>query len=80
MKHEDVGSPRWGSGCASCWPPFLSLCPSVWLLWVALTRLAGFTFEPYALVDPMAIMGHVLDTIVISHDVEGASYEESDDA
>jgi hypothetical protein len=31
---------------ASCWPPFVSLCPSLCLLWAALTRLAGLAIEP----------------------------------
>jgi hypothetical protein len=46
MKLEDVGSPRWGPGCASYWPPFVSIRSSLWPLWVSLTRLAGFTFKP----------------------------------
>jgi hypothetical protein len=29
---------------------------------------------------PTAVMGPILDTVVISCDVEGASYKESDDA
>jgi hypothetical protein len=33
-------------GSASCWPSFVSLCPSLCLLCVALTRLAGFVLEP----------------------------------
>jgi hypothetical protein len=45
-KLEDVVSSRWGSGCASCLPPFVSLRPSLWMLCVALTRLVVFTFEP----------------------------------
>jgi hypothetical protein len=45
MKHEDVGSPQWGFGCTTCWPPFVSLRPSFWLLWAALTRLVGFAFK-----------------------------------
>jgi hypothetical protein len=28
------------------WPPFVSLHPSLWSLWAALTRLAGFAFQP----------------------------------
>jgi hypothetical protein len=52
MKIEDVRAPRWSSGCASWYPPFVLLRPSLWLLWPALTRLAGFTFKPKALVDP----------------------------
>jgi hypothetical protein len=37
MKLEDARSPRWGTRCANCWTPFVSLRPSLWLLWVALT-------------------------------------------
>jgi hypothetical protein len=43
---------------------------------MALTRLVGFTLEPRALVGPSAIMGPILDMVVVSHDVEGMSYEE----
>jgi hypothetical protein len=32
------------------------------------------------LVDPTAIVGPILDTVVVAYDVEGVSYEESDDA
>jgi hypothetical protein len=35
MKFEDVGFPLWGTRCAHCRPPFVSL----WALWAALTRL-----------------------------------------
>jgi hypothetical protein len=42
MKLEDAGSPRWGTECANYWPPFMSLRPSLWLLWVALTQLSWF--------------------------------------
>jgi hypothetical protein len=31
---------------ASCWPPFVSLCPLLCLLWAALTQLVGFALEP----------------------------------
>jgi hypothetical protein len=31
------GPLEWGSGCVSCWPPFVSLCPSLYLLWAVLT-------------------------------------------
>jgi hypothetical protein len=27
-----------GTGCANCWPPLVSLHPSLWSLWVALTH------------------------------------------
>jgi hypothetical protein len=80
MKLEDARSPRWGSKCVSCWEPFVSLCPSLWLLWAALTQLAGFVFEPRALVDPMTIVGSILDTVATSRDVVGALYKESGDA
>jgi hypothetical protein len=40
----------------------------------------SFTFEPRALADPTTIVGPVLDTVVVSHDVEGMSYEVLDDA
>jgi hypothetical protein len=33
-------------GSTNCWPPFVSLCPSLYLHWVALTQLADFTLEP----------------------------------
>jgi hypothetical protein len=46
MKVEDVGPPQWRLGRASCWPPFVSLCPLLYLLRAALTRLVGFTFKP----------------------------------
>jgi hypothetical protein len=36
-------------GSASYWPPFVSLCPSLYLLWAALTRLTGFSLEPRAI-------------------------------
>jgi hypothetical protein len=32
------------------------------------------------LIDPTAIVRPILDTVDVSHDVEGASYEEFDDA
>jgi hypothetical protein len=32
-------------GSANCWPPFVSICPSLCLLWAALTPLAGFALE-----------------------------------
>jgi hypothetical protein len=57
----------------------VALRPSLWLLWTALTRLVGFAFKPWALVDPTAIVGLILDLIAISHDVEGVLYEESGD-
>jgi hypothetical protein len=31
---------------ASCWQPLVSPCSSLWLLWAALTQLAGFSLEP----------------------------------
>jgi hypothetical protein len=31
---------------ASYWQPFVLLCPLLYLLWAALTRLLGFTLEP----------------------------------
>jgi hypothetical protein len=40
------------SGSASCWPPFVSFCPSHCSLWVALTRLSGVALEPWALAGP----------------------------
>jgi hypothetical protein len=61
---------------ASCWPPFVSLCPSLCVLWVALTRLAGFALGPRALAgrrqswDPFLIR-------LSSHVVEGTMREES---
>jgi hypothetical protein len=39
----------------------------------------GFAFESQALADPTTIVGHILDTVVVSHDVEGVSYEELGD-
>jgi hypothetical protein len=39
----------------------------------------GFAFEPYALADPTTISRPILDTVGVSHDVKGVSYEESDD-
>jgi hypothetical protein len=33
------------TGCASYWPPFVSLHPSLLSHWAALSHLAGFTFE-----------------------------------
>jgi hypothetical protein len=30
----------------SSWPPFVSLCPSLYLLSAVLTRLVGFALEP----------------------------------
>jgi hypothetical protein len=30
----------------SCWPPFVSLCPLLYLLRETLTRLVGFALEP----------------------------------
>jgi hypothetical protein len=52
----------------------VSLHSSLWLFWVAPTRLAGFGLKPYY--DPSVIMGPVLDMIVIYRDVEHASCEE----
>jgi hypothetical protein len=46
MKLEDAGSPQLGTGCASCWPPIVSLHPSLWSLWAALTHLVDFAFKP----------------------------------
>jgi hypothetical protein len=46
MKIEDLGSPRWGPGCSSCWPPFALLRPLICSLEAALTQLVGFSFEP----------------------------------
>jgi hypothetical protein len=40
----------------------------------------SFAFEPLALAYPMTIVGPVSDMVALSHDVKGASYEESDDA
>jgi hypothetical protein len=40
----------------------------------------GFTFEPIALANPTAIVGPILEIDDASLDVEGASYEESNDA
>jgi hypothetical protein len=59
--------------------PFVSLRSSFWLLWAALTWLAGFAFEPCALAYPTTIVRPVLDMVTISHAVEGALYEESGD-
>jgi hypothetical protein len=67
-KLEDVGFSRWGIGCDSCWPPFVPLRPTLWLLWAALTRLMDFAFEPWALAEPMIIVGPTLDTVVVSRD------------
>jgi hypothetical protein len=33
-------------GSTSCWLPFVSLCPSLYLLWAMLIQLAGFALEP----------------------------------
>jgi hypothetical protein len=33
-------------GSAIYWPSDVSLCPSLYLLWAALTRLASFALEP----------------------------------
>jgi hypothetical protein len=41
---------------------------------------ASFILEPWALPDPTAIMGPILETVTVSLDVEGVPYEESDDA
>jgi hypothetical protein len=37
----------------------------------------GFCLQPLALADPSAIMGPILDMVVVSCDVEGASCEGS---
>jgi hypothetical protein len=56
------------------------LRPTFWLLWVAPTQLAGFSFKRSSLADPTAIVGPIIDMVAISHDVEGTSYEELGDA
>jgi hypothetical protein len=33
-------------GSVSCWPPFVSPCPSLFLLWAVLTQLEGFDLDP----------------------------------
>jgi hypothetical protein len=57
MKLKDVGSPRWGIGCSNCWPPFVSLRPSLWLLWAALTRLSGFCLQTLSFARPHGNLG-----------------------
>jgi hypothetical protein len=68
MQLEDVGSPLWGTRCTNCWPPFVSLHPSLWSFWMALTHLAGFTFEPGVVSSPPppAIEGPIGDMTFVS--------------
>jgi hypothetical protein len=64
MKVENAGYPRWGSGCTRYWPPFVSLCRS---LWVALTRLSGFRLQTLSYYQPLpTIEGPVGDTDFVS--------------
>jgi hypothetical protein len=46
MKLENVGSSRWGTGCANYWPYFVLLHPLLWLLWAALTQSLSFPSNP----------------------------------
>jgi hypothetical protein len=68
-----MGSLNGPSESASYWPPLVSLRPSLWLLWVVLTHLTGFALEPSALAGPSTIVGPILDTVVASLTIEGAS-------
>jgi hypothetical protein len=45
------------SGSVNCWPPFVSLCPSRYLLSAVLTRLAGFALEPHVVAGPWKLWG-----------------------
>jgi hypothetical protein len=54
----------------------VTLCVASSLALGGSTRLAGFSLEPRALVGPTTIMRPVLDTVDVSHDEEGVSYEE----
>jgi hypothetical protein len=56
--------------------PFLSLCPLFCLLWAALTRLAGFCLRTLSFSRPTTIVGHILDTVVVSNVVGGMVCEE----
>jgi hypothetical protein len=31
---------------ASCWLPFVSLCPPLYMLWAVLTQVVGFALKP----------------------------------
>jgi hypothetical protein len=54
-----------------------SLCRFVPELWQ--TQLGGFCLQTLSFGRLMAIMGPILDMVVVSHVIKGASYEESGD-
>jgi hypothetical protein len=56
-----------------------TLCVASSLALVALggsVPTGGFHLRTISIAGPSTIMGHVLDTVVVSHDVEGTSCEE----
>jgi hypothetical protein len=50
-------------GALKYWSSFVSLHPSLWLLWAALTHRWVSPSKPWAFADPTAIMGPILDTV-----------------